>query len=112
MPVISGQITLAAAARQVSDVYGTPPSPLVPPSPGNQRGLAMVDVPLRQVFLRSEAAAIYIGATNAVTSTAYGETAASGGVIILGPFDNGGIKLSDIWAAGNGATLHVFGIVY
>lgn len=114
MPAFSGQLVLAAAARQLSDIYGTPPAALVPPSPGNQRGLAMVDVPMRQVLFIAEGADGFIGADANVTASAYGVKVDSteNVPVSIGPFDNGGIKLSDLWVAGNGCTLHVLGIEF
>jgi len=110
MPVISGQIVLAAAAVRLSDLYGTPPTPVL----GNQGGLAVLDVPLRQVLLIATGADAFVGATDATTDAVYGTKVDSSEnvPVSIGPFDNGGIKLSDLWAAGAGSTLHVLGIVF
>ena len=106
MPVISGQLVLAAGAQRLSNLYG-----------GASVGDAIVpalDVPLRQVLLVAEGADAFLGATSATTSSAYGVKVDSAENVPtpLGPFDNGGIKLSDVWVAGAGATLHVLGIVF
>lgn len=106
MPVISGQLVLAAGAQRLSNAYG-----------GESVANAVVprlDVPLRQVLLTAEAADAFVGATDATTATVYGTKVDSteNVPVSLGPFDNGGIKLSDLWVAGAGATLHVLGIVF
>jgi len=84
------QLTLGAAAVRVSDVYGGPPGA----NPD-----AALDIPYRQLFLSSRGAAAFIGAAGDYP-------------IVIGSFDSGPIKLSDFWAAGAGATLHILGIPY
>jgi hypothetical protein len=106
MPMISGQLALAAGAQRLSNLYGGA-------SLGDTVSPAQ-DVPLRQVLLTADGADAFVGATSAVTSTAYGTKvdSAENVPVSIGPFNSGGIKLSDIWVAGAGATLHVTGIVF
>lgn len=106
MPVISGQLVLAAGAQRLSVMYGGA-------SLGNAVNPAQ-DVPLRQVLLIAEAADAFVGQTDQTTSAAYGTKVDSSEnvPVSIGPFDNGGIKLSDLWVAGGGSTLHVLGIVF
>jgi hypothetical protein len=98
------QIVLAAAAKRLSDVYANP-------AVGGPD-----DIPYRQLFLSAEAAVAYIGNASDVTSTNYGARAEVGAAgsqpLMIGAFDTGPIKLSDLWAAGAGSTLHILGIPF
>lgn len=109
MALRSYQLALTGAARRVSEVYGTPPTPVL----GNQGGLPVVDIPYRQVLLQAETADVFIGMDATVTATIYGTKVDSTDLqpITLGPFDQGPIKLSDLWAFGT-ATLHILGIPF
>lgn len=102
----SYNLTLAATQQRLSDVYGGAPGSVDP----------KVDIPYRQVILQASGAAAYIGADPAVLSTTvYGnkvDSANTGPGTILGPFDQGPIKLSDLYALGAGAVLHITGIPY
>jgi hypothetical protein len=106
MPAKSFQLTLAAAAKRLSDVYGDGASVIN----------ATNDIPYRQLLLSAEGAAAFIGADSSVTSTTYGTRvevgAASSYNVEIGPFETGPIKLSSLWAAGAGSTLHILGIPY
>ena len=95
------QLTLAAAAKRLSDVY-------------TGGATAANDIPYRQVLLQAEGADAFIGGSDAVTASAYGTKVDSTELlpVVLGPFDQGPIKLSDLWAAGAGATLHITGIPF
>ena len=107
MAARSYQLALVAAAQRLSDVYAD--------------GVGVVkaehDLPLRQVILSAAGAVAYIGSTALTTSTTYGirvEIGAAGGdlPVSLGPFPTGPIKLSDLYAAGAGSTLHVLTIPF
>lgn len=98
------QLALAAAAKRLSDVF---PAGTV---------FAIEDVPYRQLLLSAEGAPAFVGAASDVTSTNYGtrvEVGAAGSLpVSIGPFETGPVKLSDLWAAGAGSTLHILGIPY
>ena len=106
MALRSYNLTLAATPLRVSDVYGGAAGSLDP----------KVDIPYRQVILQASGAAAYIGFDPAVLSTTvYGnkvDSANTGPGTVLGPFDQGPIHLSDLYALGSGATLHVTGIPF
>lgn len=102
MPFKTIQLALAAAPQRLSNAYGGA-------SLGNTVNPAQ-DIPWKQVHLQSEAAVTLVGDSSALSASAYGYSIASGGTVMLGPFDDGPIKLSDIWVAGAGATLHVTGV--
>ena len=55
-----------------------------------------------------------MGADSLVTSTIHGikVDSAENLPVSIGPFPDGGIKLSDLWVAGASATLHFLGIVF
>ena len=106
MALVSGQLALAAAGQRLSNVYGGA-------SLGNVVAAAQ-DVPIRQLLLIAEGADAFLGTDATVTSSLYGTKVDSteNVPVMLGPFNNGPIKLSDIWVAGSGSTLHVFAIGY
>src|SRR5262245_48816239 len=104
MALRSYQLALAATPKRLSDVYGGPLD-------------AAKDIPYRQLFFQAEGADLYIGSDSTVSTTNYGVKAivtgssnAPGGG--LGPFDSGPIKLSDFWAVGAGATIHIVGVPF
>lgn len=112
--MFSGQLVLAAAAQRLSNVYGgasiAPPNTIVPAQ----------DLAYRQVILQATGADAFLGGDlpagqgALVTSTVYGTAIDSTDLqgITLGPFSTGPIKLTDLWVAGAGATLHVTGIPF
>ena len=104
--VTSGQLALAAAAQRLSNAYGGA-------SLGNGVNPAQ-DLPYRQVLLYAESADAFVGADSLVTSTIHGikVDSAENLPVSIGPFPDGGIKLSDLWVAGASATLHFLGIVF
>lgn len=106
MPAVSGQLALAAAAQRLSEIYGG--------ASADGSIQPAQDVPLRQVLLIAEGADAFIGATDQTTASDYGVKVDSteNVPVSIGPFDNGGIKLTDLWAAGAGSTIHVLGIVF
>ncbi len=98
------QLTLAAGAQRLSDVYGD--------------GVGVVnaahDLPYRQLLLSASGADAFIGDDLDVDSTDYGGLVDSTALVpvVLGPFEAGPLKLSDLYAAGAGSTLHILGIPY
>lgn len=103
------QITLTAAAKRLSDVYGIAadaPQPL----------FAKADIPYRQILLSAETAVGFVGADNLVTSTKYGIRVEIGATAVepvsIGPYESGPVKLSDFWAAGNTCVLHILAIPF
>jgi len=105
------QLTLAAAAKRLSDVYG---------GAAGADPNAALDIPYRQVLLSASGADAFIGGRNMgalTTSTNYGtlvEDVATGGVeaTSIGPFETGPVKLSDLWAAGASSVLHITAIPF
>lgn len=95
--VKSFQLALTGAARRVSDVYGGTPG----------IAAADVDIPYREIIFQSETAAVQLGQDNTVSATNYGNSIATGLVLIAAPSAPGApLKLSDFWAFGT-ATLHI-----
>ncbi len=95
-------VTLAAAATRLSEAYGA----------GTAVG-GSADIPYRQLLFNAESADAFVGASD-VSATVYGVKvdSAENLPVVLGPFDQGPLKLSDLYAAGAGATLHILGIPY
>jgi hypothetical protein len=104
MAIRTYQLTLDATSKRLSDVYGAGPLD------------AAKDIPYRQLVFQAEGADLYIG-DSTVSTTNYGVKASvAGGANTpgggLGPFDTGPLKLSDFWAVGTGATVHILGIPF
>ena len=101
------QIVLAAAALRLSNVYG---------GIANAEPDAGLNIPYRQLLLSAEGAVAFVGAASDVTATNYGVRVEIGATAVdpvsIGPFETGPVKLSDLWAAGAGATLHILAIPY
>lgn len=79
------------------------------------------DEAYRQIILAQDpgnSAVIYVGASSAVSSTLHGFSldptqATAQDKISIGPFNDGPVKLSEIWVLGtNNEKLHIFGIPY
>lgn len=96
------QITLAAGAKRLSDVY----------LDGAGVINAAHDLPYRQILVSTEADA-FLGSDNTTTTTTYGVkvAAASTFPVSIGPYETGPIKLSDLWGVGSGI-LHILGIPF
>jgi len=110
MAARSYQITLAAAAQRLSDVYGD----------GAGVVNAAHDIPYRELHLHATGADAYLGADTLTTATVFGDIAheedgappESTHGVHFGPYESGPLKLSDLYAAGAGATLHILGIPF
>lgn len=103
MALRSYQLTLAAAAKRLSDVYGGTPGVANP----------VTDITYRQITLYAEGAAVAVGmASDTVAAGPYGDLIASSARVTYGPFDTGPLHLSDFYVAGAGATVHVTGIPF
>lgn len=105
MAARSFNLTLAAAAVRLSDVYGD----------GATVVNAAHDIPYRQVLLAASGADAFVGAGDqSVTSSDYGIQVDSTALVpaSIGPFETGPVKLSDLYAAGAGATLHILAIPF
>jgi hypothetical protein len=100
--IVAYQLALAASAKRLSDVYGGTAG--VPDETKN--------VTFRQVLLTAAGADVFIGGS--------GVTAATGAKVALtallplsiGPFNSGAVKLSDLYAAGAGATVNIVGVPF
>jgi hypothetical protein len=104
MAAKSFTLTTAAAKTQLSDVYGDGVGVV---NPAN-------DIPYRHLILQAEAADIKIG-DNTITGTNYGvlaPSAAPAAPVVIGAFDAGPIKLSQLFAIGAGGKLHILGIPF
>lgn len=105
MAARSFQITLAAGAQRLSDVYGD--------------GVGVIhaahDLPYRQILFWAETADAFIGSAPSVTSTTYGIRVVAGAAGVLpvsiGPYEAGPLRLSDFYAAGTNV-LHILAIPY
>jgi hypothetical protein len=102
-------LALTGAAQRLSDVYGD----------GVGVVNAVNDIAYRELILAQDpanAAAIFVGASASVSSTAFGFSldpteATAQDKVYLGPFDGGAIKLSQLWVIGTATQkLHIFGI--
>lgn len=95
-------VTLAAAAVRLSSVYANP-------AVGGPD-----DIPYRQILISAGGADAFIGDDAQVTSTDFGILVDSTalGPASIGPFETGPVKLSDLWAAGAGSTLHLLCIPF
>ena len=122
MAARSFQIVLGAGATRLSDVYlgltaGGVSGPQTNIGGGVSTPDARSDVPYRQIILSASGAAAFIGGsdmagtgTTPVSSATYGlrlDSTATFPATLLGAYETGPIKLSDLWASGSGATLHI-----
>lgn len=122
MAARSFQVALSAVPIRLSDVY----IGLTMPGPGgpatNIGGSTSTpnpasDIAYRQIVLSASGAAAFIGGSdmagtgaNPVSGTNYGlrlDSTATTPAQILGAYETGPMKLSDLWVVGAGATLHV-----
>jgi len=103
MAVVSYQLALAATPKRLSDVYGVGTVPC-----------SELDIPYVELFMQAEAADFYLGTNANVSTTTYGAkvlvTGQQLGSGTLGPFLFGRFRLSDFWAVGTGATVHIIGV--
>lgn len=121
MAARSFQIALTAGATRLSDVYiGETrgdiggPNTNIGGSAGNPDPRS--DVPYRQIILVATGGDVFVGGqdmagttTTPVSSTTYGTKIAQASTIgqIIGAYETGPLKLSDLWASGASATLHI-----
>lgn len=137
MAARSFQITLTTAITRLSDVYiGMTPSS----EPGSIGGFAggpneniggttgnpdaRTDVPYRQIILQASGADAVIGGQDMgpnvkapltpLSPTNYGAKIQQASTIgqVLGAYDQGPMKLSDFYATGTGAVLHILATPY
>jgi len=103
--IVSGQLVLAAAAQRLSNAYG-----------GASLGNAIdpkADIPYQAILVQATGADAFIGSTDATTLTVYGTKVTTTDLqpVTLPTSRTGApIKLSDLWVAGAGSTLHFLGI--
>ena len=102
-------LTLNGSAQRLSTV-------LADTQPGGTR-----DEAYRQIVLAADpanTAAVFVGASSSVTSSNFGFSldptqATAKDRESIGPFNDGPIKLSEIWVIGtNNEKLHIFGVPY
>jgi hypothetical protein len=102
MPIRSFQLVLSGTPKRLSDVYGL--------------GGEMANIPYRQLTFQVEGADAYLGDSTAVSTTNYGVKFPAAGSADplgrLGPYEAGPLKLSDFYAVGAGATLHILGVPF
>lgn len=103
--VKSFTLAVAAAATRLSDAYGDGAGVV---NPAN-------DIPYRQLTLQAETADAKIGDAT-LTSANYGNLiafTAPAAPLVLGPFETGPVKLSQLYALGGGTgKLHILGIPF
>lgn len=103
MALRSYQLTITAAAQPLSAVLAN-----------TQRG-GPNDEAFREILLTADTDC-FIGATSAITTSTYGlkifAQVSTQYPFELGPFDDGPIKLSDIWVIGTSGVLHILGIPF
>lgn len=125
MAARSFQLTLAATPTRLSDAYIGLTDASRGGNIGGAPGLpdARSDVPYRQIVIQAAGAAAFVGGSDMaasalspdanhgpVSSTIYGvrlDSTATVPAQIFGAYETGPMKLSDLWAAGAGATLHI-----
>lgn len=96
----------ALTAAQIANHYAL--ASVVPAVPA---GAAMLDIPYRHLTLSAGPGPIRIGGDPALSS-AFILDEATTPTIPLGRFSTGPLRLSDIWAVGAGATIHILGEPY
>lgn len=116
--VVVATITLTGNAQNVADSFAAPAATAVS-VPSTDR--ALKDAACRTISLQQDAGNTHIvavGADNTVTTSAYGlglpipVGAALPAPIILGAYDQGGIRLSDLWIIGTAnEKVHVLAVV-
>ncbi len=94
---------VAAGPTRLSTVYGDGPTVIN----------ANHDIPYRQIILQAEGATQISGdpTVDPTSATLYGFSLLAAGTIVLGPFPDGPLKLSGIFASGTGP-LHILGVPY
>lgn len=99
----SYQLTITAAAQRLSEA-------LTDKTVGGPE-----DVAYRQLELTASVDC-FMGSTAALTTSAYGRKlfAAAAGTqsVVIGPFESGPVKLSDLYVIGTSGTLNIFGIPF
>ena len=100
--VVIQQLALAASAKRLSDAYGGTAGV---PDPA-------LNVAYRQLIISATGAAATIGSTSAVTTTTGIVIATAGPPLVLGPFETGAVKLSDLYGIGAGATVTLVGVPF
>ena len=107
MALRSYVLTLAAGAQRASNAYG-----------GSSLGNVIHptdDIPYRQILLQATGADAFLGMDAATDSTTYGTKIDSTDlqpVTLRADVPGAPLKLSDLWVAGAGATLHVTGVPF
>ena len=94
----SYQLALTGSAQRLSTLFA---------------GDESQNIPFRQLLFQSSGADAALGSTNTVTAVTGLKVLATASLpIVLGPFDTGPVKLSDVYAIGSGATLTVLGVPF
>ncbi len=103
MAVRDFTLTITAAAQKLSSALAN-----------TERGGAQ-DEAYRQIILTCETDC-FIGASSSLTTSTYGYKlfAATNATmpLVIGPFDAGPVKLSDLWVIGTSGKLHILGVTY
>jgi hypothetical protein len=99
--VVVLQLVLAASpAKRLSDVYGGTAG--VPDESKN--------IPYRQLIITSAGASATLSSATPITTGKV--LAVADPALVLGPFNTGPLKLSDLYAIGAGATLTIVGVPF
>jgi hypothetical protein len=101
--VVIFNVGLGVTGKRLSDVYGG-----VAGTPDETK-----NIPYRQFIIQALGADGFIGAASSVTASNGYKLAVTATVpFVLGPFETGPVKLSDLWAAGAGSTLNIIGVPF
>ena len=94
-------LTITAVAQPLSNA-------LTPTTRGG-----IVDEAMRQIILTTETDC-FIGGSSAVTTSNYGYKVVSAQTlpVVIGPFETGPVKLSDLWVIGTSGKLHILAIPF
>lgn len=102
--MVSYALVLSGTAQRASNAYGGA-------SAGNAINPAQ-DIPYRQLLLWADNADGFMGGEGVTTATGGKIDSSENLPTRLGPFDQGPLKLSDIWLVGSGATVRIVGIPF
>jgi hypothetical protein len=100
--VVVLQLVLAASpAKRLSDAY-----------PGSVAGVVdeSKNIPYRQLIITSAGASATLHSSTPITTGKV--LAVTDPPLVLGPFDTGPVKLSDLYGVGAGATLTIVGVPF
>ena len=101
MAVRDFTLTITAAAQKLSTALAN-----------TERG-GPQDESYRQLIITTETDC-FLGSSSSLTTSNYGYKVVSAQTlpVVIGPFDAGPVKLSDLWVIGTSGKLHILGVTY